>query len=69
MVYYMSKHDREGAGVGSSTDESRERIMYTRSYDILKADDRREMMDFLLWLAFVQKGDMQQFYGVNRSGH
>ncbi|XP_071177720.1 uncharacterized protein [Mytilus edulis] len=37
-------------------------IQYTKSYDIMKAEDRSEIMDLLFWLGCVQKGDFEHYF-------
>lgn len=37
-------------------------IQYTKSYDIMKAEDRSEIMDLLFWLGCVQKGVFEHYF-------
>ena len=45
-----------------STEKYQAEIDYSRSYDILKAEDREEMAEFLLWLGCVQKRNFHRYY-------
>ncbi|KAK3087151.1 hypothetical protein FSP39_002390 [Pinctada imbricata] len=67
MMLDMSQTESQAIKVGSDIVNRKGKVMYTRSYDILKADDRQEVMGFLLWLAFVQKGNIKEFYGMKHS--
>ncbi|XP_071130380.1 uncharacterized protein [Mytilus edulis] len=37
-------------------------IQYTRSYNIMVADDRRQLLDLLFWLGCTQKGDFERYF-------
>ncbi|XP_061192416.1 uncharacterized protein LOC133200657 [Saccostrea echinata] len=44
------------------TSEDPGKIMYTEPFDILKAEDRIKMADFLFWLGFVQDSSKYKFF-------
>lgn len=37
-------------------------IQYTRSYNIMVADDRNHLLDLLFWLGCIQKGDFERYF-------
>ncbi|KAK3103181.1 hypothetical protein FSP39_017079 [Pinctada imbricata] len=40
-------------------------IRYTKSYDIMKADDRNQLSEMLFWLGCVQKQSLDKYFLIN----
>ncbi|CAG2211930.1 unnamed protein product [Mytilus edulis] len=48
--------------LNKNVDNFKSCIQYTRSYNIMVADDRRQLLDLLFWLGCIQKGDFERYF-------
>ncbi|XP_052071027.1 uncharacterized protein LOC127709476 [Mytilus californianus] len=48
--------------LNKNTDNFKSFIQYTRSYNIMVADDRRQLLDLLFGLGCSQKGDFERYF-------
>ncbi|CAC5408141.1 unnamed protein product [Mytilus coruscus] len=48
--------------INKNTDNFKSFIQYTRSYNIMVADDRSQLLDLLFWLGCSQKGDFEHYF-------
>ena len=62
MFLEMQPGHYDAIRADENVDGFRAVIRYTKSYDIMKADDRNQLSEVFFWLACVQKQSLDRYY-------
>ncbi|VDI45761.1 Hypothetical predicted protein [Mytilus galloprovincialis] len=63
FLYMDTEFDHyEALMANNITDSHRSTIQYTKSFDIMKMEDRNELVDFLFWLGCLQIQDFNEYF-------